>query len=162
MSHIITCPGCSAQFRVSEQIIDKTLICPRCLAEVDNPQPGFQIRASDINTDVKRDLSTISFVLTVLIGLCVLGIVIAFFLGLHARGMGGEKGLGAGIFSLLAITTCFGVLDVLVSIAIIRALIRRGSSGRIVGIVFLSLGSIVAVVIFFGFACGGLVFIVGK
>lgn len=109
MSRITLCPHCSRRLQVSEQITNKTLICPHCLADVDNPRPGFQIPAADLHTDVKRDMSVVSTVLALLIGLCVLGIAIAFFVGLQGRRMGGERGLGSGIASLLIITTCFGV-----------------------------------------------------
>jgi hypothetical protein len=57
----------------------------------------------------------------------------------------------------------FGVLDVLISIAIIRGLIRWGISGvrspsvgKVLGVVFLSLGTVVAAIIFFFFTCFGL------
>ncbi len=163
MSQIATCPHCSKRLRVSDQITDKTLICPHCLADVDNPRPGMQIRAPDLDTDVKRDVSVGSIVLAVLIGLCVLGIALAFFVGHHSQGKG-EGGLGEGIFSLLLLMNCFGALDILVSIAIIRWLIRRRISGvrepsvgRVVGIAFLSLGTVAAVVVFFFFTCVGLI-----
>lgn len=163
MSQIATCPNCSRRLRVSEQITDKTLICPHCLADVDNPRPGTQIRAPELDTDVKRDVSVGSKIIAVLIGLCVLGIALAFFVGHHSQGKG-ESGLGEGIFSLLLLMNCFGALDILVSIAIIRRLIRRSTSGvpepsvgRVIGIAVLSLGSVVAVVIFFFFTCVGLV-----
>lgn len=117
--------------------------------------------------DMKSGMSVGSIVLAVLIGLCVLGIALAFFAGLQSRSIEGEESLGAGISSLLIITTCFGALDVLVSLAIIRGPIRRRISvvqappvKRVLGITLLSLGTIVAVVIFFFFVCGGLVWIV--
>lgn len=151
MSHITTCPNCSTRLRVSEQITDKTMICPHCLADVDNPQPGFQIRAADIDTDVKRDVSLVSIALHVLIGLCVLGIAMAFFSPRQ-----GEQGLGRALW----LAMLFVVLDILVGIAIIRVLVRWGvsgvrtpSAGRVLGITFLSLGTIVAVILFFFFTC---------
>jgi hypothetical protein len=149
-----TCPHCSTRLRVPDQITDKTLICPRCLADVANPKPGFQIRAMDLDTDVKRGLSVGTIVLLVLIGLCVLGITLSFF-GLRS----GKGDLGVGLFFLF----CFGALDALVSIAIIRGLIHWGISGvrtpsvgKVLGVVFLSLGTVVAAVIFFFFTCFGL------
>ncbi|MHB1425266.1 MAG: hypothetical protein ACYC3I_19020 [Gemmataceae bacterium] len=152
MSRITTCSHCSTRLSVAEGITDKTLICPRCLADVDNARPGSQIRAADINTDVKRDLSAGSIVLLVLIGLSVLGIAMAFFIPASNF----ESAMGKISFLML----CFFALDVLVSIAIVRGLIRWGTSGirapsvgRVFGIMFLSLGTIVAVIIFFFFTC---------
>jgi hypothetical protein len=151
MSRSTTCPHCSTRLRVSEQVTDKTLICPHCLADVDNPQSTFQIQAADIDTDVKRGLSLGSIILAVLIGLCVLGIIMAF-LALRT----GKGDFGAGISLLF----CFALLDALVGIAIVRGLIHWGISGvrspsvgRVIGIVFLSLGTMVAAVIFFFFTC---------
>ena len=123
ISRITTCPHCSTRFNVSEQITDKTLICPHCLADVDNAGPGSPIRAADINTDVKRHLSAGSIVLAVLIGLCVLGIAIAFYV--HRFRDGGEADIG----HLFLIAEFFAALEILVSIAIIRGLIRWGISG---------------------------------
>ena len=95
MSRITTCPHCSTRLNVSEQNTDKTLICPHCLADVDNPWPGSQIRADDINTDVKRDMNVGCIVLPVLIG-SVFSASLAFFLGLQYRGKG--SGHFGGIF----------------------------------------------------------------
>lgn len=157
MSRITTCPHCSTRLRVSEQITDKSLICPHCLANVDNPKSGFQIQAAGINTDVKRDVSKGSIVLLVLTGLCVLGIAIVL-LSLHTA-----SNADTSIILLFVLVSLFAALDVLVSIAIIRGFIRWGISGvrtpsvgRALGIAFLSLGTIVAVVIFFFFTCWGL------
>lgn len=86
MSRFTYCPHCSTRLRVSEGITDETLICPHCLADVDNAWSGSQIRAADINTDVKRDMSRASTILAVVIGLCLLGIAIALFVGLQAKG----------------------------------------------------------------------------
>lgn len=147
MSRIATCPHCSTRLQVSEQITDKTLICPHCLANVDNPQPGFQIQAADIDTNVKRDVSVVSIILAVLIALCVLGIAIG------AVSPGGDTSFSVLMFS-------FAALDLFVSIAIIRGMVRWGVSGvrtpsiaRVVGYVFLALGTSVAVVIVFFFTC---------
>jgi hypothetical protein len=152
MNRITACPHCSTRLSVPEGITDKTLICPHCLADVDNPQQGFQIQAANINTDVKRYMSVSGIVLAALIGFCVFGIAIAFFV---PRGRHWAE--TPRIFLLLF---SFAALDVLVSIAIIRGLVRWGISGvrtpsvgRVIGIVFLSLGSIVAVIIFFFFTC---------
>jgi hypothetical protein len=153
MSRITTCPHCSTRIRVSEQITEKTLICPHCLADVDNARSGREIRAAEIDTDVKRDLSVGSIVLMVLIGFCVIGIAIAFFFSL------GQSG-AASIGPALALMFLFAVLEVLVSIAIIRGMVRWGISGvrspstaRVIGITFLSLGTAAAVVIFFFYTC---------
>jgi hypothetical protein len=159
MSRITTCPHCSTRIRVSEQITDRILICPHCLAEVDNAHPGFQIRAADLNTDVKRDTKVGSIVLAVLIGLCVCGIVLAFW---SSRILKGETSIAALFYMVML----FAGLDVLVSVAIIRGLVRRRVSGirapsarKVLGIVFLSFGTVVAVVIFFFFTCLGLAII---
>ena len=136
MSQITTCPHCSKRLRVSEQITDKTLICPHCLADVDNPQPGFQIRAGDIDTDVKRDVSAVSLVLAVLIGLCVVGVAMALFVVPP-----GEEKVVLMMFSSAPIC-------VLIPITIIR----RGSA-RTCGIVLLVLGTLMAAFIFFFFTC---------
>lgn len=156
MNHVTTCPHCSKRLRVPEQITDKTLICPHCLASVDNPRPAAPIRAPEIDTDVKRDVSVGTIVLAVLIGLCLLGIVIAFS---RYRAGGGRRPTDPLSFALL-MAFIFSVLDVLVSIAIVRGLVRWGTSGnrgasvgKILGITLLSLGSVVAAVIFLFFTC---------
>lgn len=135
ISRITTCPHCSTRLSLSERITDKTLICPHCLAEVDNAWPGSQIRTRDINTDVKRDVNVGCIALALLIGLCFLGIIMAF----------GNKDFGGLFISGAA-------LLVLVCMAIIRGRRLRENSGGTVGIVFLVLGTIVAIAIF-GFLC---------
>lgn len=154
MSRITTCPHCSTRLRVSEQITDKTLICPHCLQDMDHAWPGSQIRAADINTDVRRDLSKVSIVLAALVGICVVGIAIGFFVIDNA---GGPPNFALLMFS-------FAALDVVVSIAIVRCLVRWGASGdralsvaSVFGILLLSLFAIVAVVVFFFFVCGVMV-----
>lgn len=139
MSSIVNCPHCSRHLRVSEQITDKTLLCPHCFAEVDNPRQVTQIQATSINTDVKRDMKGGSIELVVLIGICVVGIALAASLG-----------------PLLFIV----VPAVLVIIAIIRSLNRKHASSasrsiaeRLLFIVFIVLGTIVAIAIFVFFAC---------
>jgi len=121
---------------------------------MDNAQPGAQIQAPNINTDVKRDLSAGSIVLFVLTGLCVLGIAMALF------AVRSSESHESGIQIFVSVALLFAVLDVTVSIAIIRGLVRWGiagirtpSVGRVSGIILLSLGTIVAVVIFFFFTC---------
>jgi hypothetical protein len=136
MSQITTCPHCSTRLHVSEGITDKTLICPHCLADVSNPWPGSQIRAADINTDVKRDVNVGCISLAVLMGLCFLGIIMAI----------GNKDFGGLFISGAA-------LLVLGSIAIIRRRDRRDNSGGTVGFVLLVLGTIVAIAIFGFFCC---------
>lgn len=114
------------------------MTCPHCLADVDNAWPGSQILAYDLNTDVKRDVKGGSIALAVLIGLCVCGIIMA---------------------TRLAYLVYFGVIPVLVLSAIIR-LAWRGTSGtavstteRAISVLFIVLGTIVAIVIFVFFAC---------
>ena len=152
MSRITTCPHCAKRFRVSEQITDKTLICPHCLADVDNAAPGNQIRAADINTDVKRDLRVGTIVLAVLIGFCVLGITTAF------------SGMFSSINALKLMVISSAALAVLLIIAIIRWMVHQGRSGGYIPIVAGVLGitliivalvlvSIVAGVLFLIFAC---------
>lgn len=156
MSQITRCPQCSTRLRVSEQITDKTLICPHCFADMDNPRMGGQLRATNINTDVKRGLSVGSIVLAVLISLCVLGIIVGLLIPTPPEAY--------GIFvNALPLMFFFAGLDVLVSIVLIRGLIhwsisgvRTPSVGRMLGIALLSLGSIAAIVIFFFFTCMGL------
>lgn len=138
MSPITTCPHCSTRLNVPEGIAYKTLICPHCLADVDNPQPGFQIRAADINTDVKNDLKGGCIALALLIGLCVCGIVMA---------------------TRFAYLVWLGVIPVLVLSGIIYVAWKgtSGSSvstaGRIISVLFIVLGTIVAIAIFGFFAC---------
>lgn len=142
MSRITTCPHCSTRLRVSEQITDKALICPHCLANLDNPQPGSQIRFDDINTDVKRDVSAGCIVLAVLIGLCVLGIATAYFQG--------NPGIPLLGFSCAA-------LALLVSIVIIH--LRTPARSSVAGAcstAFLVLGAIVGIFIFFAFTCASM------
>lgn len=136
MNKFTTCSNCFTRIRVSEQITDKTLICPHCLANVENSWPGSQIRATDINTDVKRDVSVASIVLPVLIGLCVLGAAMALFVVPP-----GEAKAELLMFS-------FAPLCILIPITIIR----RGIS-RTCGTVLIALGTIMACLIFFFFTC---------
>lgn len=138
MSRITTCPRCSSQLRVPEEIAWKTTICPYCLADVDNPHPGSQIQADDLNTDVKRDVKGSSIALAVLIGLCVCGILMA---------------------TRLAYLVYLCVIPLLVLSAIIRFAWKRTSdtgastAGRVVSVLFIVLGTIVAIVIFVFVAC---------
>jgi hypothetical protein len=151
MSRITTCPHCSSRLSLSERITDKTLICPHCLADLDNPWPGSQIRAADISTDVKRDVNVGSIVVAVLMGICLLGII-----------MPSENKEFSGLFISGA------ALLVLVCFAIIRGRDRRDNSRRrdrrdnsggtagfvfTVGIVFLVIGTLVAIAIFGFFCC---------
>jgi hypothetical protein len=138
VSQITTCPHCSKRLRVSEQITAKTLICPHCLVEVNNPQPGIHIRVADIDTDVKRDLKGGCIALALLIGLCVCGIVMA---------------------TRFAYLVWLGVIPVLVLSGIIL-LAWKGTSGstastagRVVSVLFIVLGTIAALVIFVFAAC---------
>jgi hypothetical protein len=148
MNRITTCPHCSKRLRVSEQITDKTLLCPHCLAEVDNPQSGFQVPYADLDTDVKRDLSVASIVLVVLIGLCIVGIITAIYLFRNPS------------TALNVLLVSCAALAVLIIVAIVRGLIRWGRSGArapvvaaLIGIPFLVLGSIAAVILFFIVTC---------
>jgi hypothetical protein len=152
MSRITTCPHCATRFHVEERITDKTLICPHCLGDMDNAGPGNQIRAADINTDVKRDLGVGGIILAVLIGLCALGIAIAFL----TPKMGDNK---SGDTSILLLAYSCAALAVLGSIAIIRwgiSSIRGPLVVKVFGIAFMVLGTIVAIFIFFFFACASL------
>lgn len=153
MNRILTCPHCSTRLQVSEQISDKALICPHCLADVDNPQPGFQIRAADINTDVKRDTKVGSIILALLLGLWVLGMVITFFAPVKHTGE-------AEINWLSLLMYLSAGLAVLVGIAFVYGLTHSDSSGdgtpsagSVLGILFLFLGTIVAIALFGFFAC---------
>lgn len=155
MSLVTTCPHCSARLPASEQITDTTLICPHCHSPVDNPRSGFRLRAADINTNVKRNLSVGSIILLVLIGLCVLGIAAVLVNKWRNKWTGYDK-----IGYAFLLMWLFAALDVLVGIAIIRWLYLSGFSGvrvstvgGILGVIFLSLGLIVTVVTFFGFTC---------
>lgn len=136
MNRITTCPHCASRLNVSEQINDKTLICPRCLAEVANPQPGFQTPVPDINTDVERDLKMGNDVLAVLIVVCILGIAMAIFVVNR-----GEAKAALIMFSSAA-------LCILIPLAILRT-----GSVRTCGIVFLLLGTFMAIFIFVVFTC---------
>ncbi len=158
MSHIATCPHCSTRLRVADHIADRTLICPHCLAALDNPQPRTQVRATEIDTDVKRGLSAGSVVLALLIGLSIVGIVTTFSYLNEKPGIPEERYV-TGFLVLF----CFFALEVLVSIAVVRGLIRWGTSGarvpsvgKVIGITFLSLGTAAAIVIFFFVTCFGL------
>ncbi len=155
MNQITTCPHCSQCIRVSEQITDKRLICPRCLADVDNPEAGSEIQAADLDTDVKQGLSRGSIVLAVLIGLCVVGIVIAL-LRFHDP---------FNALTLLLVSST--ALAVLLIIAIIRWMVRRsraGNGGSIVtgalGIAFIIVClvcvTLVAAFLFLYFTCQGI------
>ncbi len=155
MNPITTCPHCSARLNVSEQITDKTSICPHCHADMNSPGSGFQVQPADINTNVKRGLSVGSIVLAALIGLCILGITAAYFSTRE-----GERGIGRSFYLVIF----FVALDILVGIAIVRVLSRWGSSGvrpaseaRVLGIALLTLGTVLAVIVFFFFTCAFLV-----
>jgi hypothetical protein len=142
MSRITTCPHCATRLSVPEGITDKTLICPHCLADVDNAGSGSQIRAADINTDVKRDLNVGCIVLAVLIGLCVIGIAMAI----------GNNSIPFLFYSCAA-------LAVLVSIAVIHmgySGVRNPSVAGACIITLLVLGVIVAIFFFFFITCASL------
>jgi hypothetical protein len=137
-------------------VTERSSICPHCLGAIDNPVAGMAEKDYGINTDVRRDLSVGSIILGILIGLCVLGTIVAFA---ATPGRGGYDKLGFALILMFI----FAALDVLVSIACIRAIIRWGTSGvghlsagRVIGLTFLSLGTVVAVVIFFFVTCFGL------
>lgn len=118
MSRLATCPRCSTRISVPEGITDKTLICLRCLAEVNNPWQGSQIRAADLNTDVKRDVNGGCIVLGVLMGFCVLGVATAI----------GNPQMHLNDQFALLFFSCLAFV-VLVCIAIIHWLVGRGSPG---------------------------------
>ena len=151
MSHITACPHCSTQIRVPDWNTHKTLLCPRCLADVDNVWPGSKIRADDIHTDVTRDLRVGNIVLALLIGLCVFGIAIGYFSLRYT----GQKGSQFDFFEQLMIFS-FIALDLVVTIAIIRwAISGTGvpSVGRLFGTAFLVLCTALAVFMFFFLTC---------
>lgn len=201
MSRITTCPQCAKRIQVPEGITWKTLICPHCLADVDNAWPRSQIRAADLNTDVKRGESMGSIILAVLMGHCVLGIVMAIIVENPNTGMGllmiscaslcvlvsiaifrwrvvdidtdVKHDLKAGniVLTLLTGLCVLGVATALfvvppgeskvvlmmftaapLCVLIPIAIMRRGSASTC-GIVFLVLGTIMAIFIFFFFTC---------
>jgi hypothetical protein len=152
MSRIITCLKCHSRLRVADCVTEPTLLCPRCLARVDNPVAGVRLSLPSIDTDVRRDLGAGSIALGVLIGLCLLGVALSFVFSKRTV----ESALGFLLFMML----CFTALDVLVSIACVRALWRWGMSGirtpsvgRILGLTVLSIGTVGAVVVFFFVTC---------
>ncbi|MGH7174500.1 MAG: hypothetical protein ACRELG_29895 [Gemmataceae bacterium] len=152
MSHIATCSHCSRRIQVPDWNIHKPLICPHCLAEVGNHQPGAQIQAPNINTDVKRDLNIGNIVLAVLIGFFVLG----FLASIPSHNAKSETlGVVGGYFCLFSLAA----VAVVLIIGGIR-LLRSGRSGarvpaidQALGCVLLVLGTIASFVIFIFFAC---------
>ncbi len=152
MSRIITCLKCHARLHVPDRVTEPTLLCPRCLGQVDNPVAGLKPSVLSLDTDVRRELNLGGIVLGVLIGLCVLGVGLSLLLKRSA-------GNGA-VGGVLLMMVCFLALDVLVSVACIMATWRLGmagvrtpSAGRVLGLVLLSFGLVVAVVIFFFVTC---------
>jgi hypothetical protein len=155
MTILLTCPACYARLRFPEQTRERVLVCPRCGDWVDNPAPGLGPTAGDIHSDVRRDLRLGGIVLAVLIALCILGASLAFVRP------GGEY---AKLELAYVLGFIFAALDILVTIACAIALWRWGLSGvgdpsarAILGILFLILATIVAVVIFFFATCVALV-----
>jgi hypothetical protein len=163
----LTCPHCMARFRnpnygQSPPVPEATAVTAPSSAIHDLPDRLTQLQrhesrvaVADMDTDVRRDLSMGNIVLGVLIGLCVLGTIVAF----AATPRGGYGGLDLA-FVLMFI---FAALDVLVSIVCIRAFVRWGMAGvrvpsalSVIGLTFLSLVTIVAVVIVFFMTCWGL------
>lgn len=152
MSRVFACRHCSTSLNVPERFTDRTFLCPHCLGEVNNPWPGSSVQAPELDTDVKRDLSVGSWVLAILIGICVLGVLLTLFAPRGSETYEIEKAIW--------LMCAFAVLDVLVSIALIRRIVRVGTAGvhsvsvgRVIGLVLLSLGTVVAVVAFFFATC---------
>src|SRR5207245_1008065 len=117
MSRIITCLKCHTRLRVPDRVTEPTLLCPRCLGQVNNPVAGLKPSVLSLDTDVRRELNLGSIVLAVLIGACSLGVVLSLVLS-RSRSVGDQIGLA------LLLMLCFAALDVLVSIACIRAMFR--------------------------------------
>ena len=131
------------------------LLTARCLAPVDNPDADPADRTPGLRREVGRGQKVATIVLAVLIGLCVLGLFLAF-----VTTPGGSR---AGLEVLLKLMLGFAILDVLVIALALLSLWRWGLSGvraptvaRVLGLVGLSFATVAAVVIAFFFTCIGL------
>jgi hypothetical protein len=147
----ITCPECNARIHIPPQVGART-ICPRCVAEIDNPDADPAAPPAGVAREVGRGLSATSIVLAVLIGLCIVGIIVTY--------MATSPGHMAGLEVLVMSMYLFALLDVLVSIAFVRSLWRWGLAGirapsavRVLGLVGLSIATVAAVVVFFFVTC---------
>jgi hypothetical protein len=155
MSRDITCPFCATRLVVGDEATGR-ISCPRCLAVIEWPggaadRPGR--RSAD--REVHGDAGTTHVVLLVLTGLCVVGILLAY---VSARS--GSEGLA--IFGMLVIAGLFAVLEVLVFVQLGLRIWTRplGPSpdaaarfGKVLGVVALTIGLALAVVVFFFGAC---------
>lgn len=145
MSRITTCPRCCTRISVPEGITDKTLICLRCLAEVNNPWQGSQVRADDINTEVKRDVNVGCMVLAALIGFCVLGWVLAVSQG--------ESGSTLAGFSCIALVALVGIASIYGLIRWRSSFVGSPFAQNMLGCAVLAVGTLVAIYIFVVISC---------
>jgi hypothetical protein len=161
MSTNVTCPECQTRLSVSENVTARTLVCPHCLTDIENPRAGPASVAPNFLRDVRRDSNMTSWILLVLIGLCVAGIAM-----IYAHGQGAFGNRPDSLWILPAMYG-FGILDVLVFLAAVRPLWRVllgglenastvGITVRIIGAIVLTVGLILAIVIFFFAVCLGL------
>jgi hypothetical protein len=166
MSQDVTCPFCGR--RLSMQYVAAAgnlsahepgggeLTCPQCLASFTPPGgvAGWSGRRSAAR-EVHGDASATHIGLLVFTGLCVTGILLTYLAGRSQR---------EPILEMFSIAVLFAVLDVLVFVQLGLRIWRRplGPSrdaaqhaGKILGVVFLTIGLAVAVVVFFFAVCFG-------
>lgn len=155
MATNVLCPHCQARLNVSETVRSRTFVCPHCLTEMDNPQTGAIVEAPNLLRDIRQDSRTTGGVLWILVGLCITGILFIFLFGLASQGN------SAWVVPLMI---GFGVLDILVFMAISRPLWRSVLGGseevsvprmafRVVGMLLLTVALGMAIVIFFFAVC---------
>lgn len=160
MSTIVTCPNCKTTLRVADDVSSRG-VCPQCFAALDNSGAAPVNRAPNLLRDVRRDSSMTSWILLVLIGLCVVGIAVIYA---HGQGAFGNRPESLWI---LPAAYGFGILDVLVFLAAVRPLWRVllggignastvGTIVRVIGVIVLTVGMILAIVNFFFVVCLGL------
>jgi len=150
----ITCPTCQKRLRLSDQTAARTVICPNCLNEVENPAAGPDDRTPTMHRDIRWYARATSWILLVLIGLCGVGVALSIVQFSSA------KGSEAGLESLLRIVGCIGLLCILVFLTANLLLWRFVTAGRamdsarwILGLLALTLGTGFAAVVFLFTAC---------
>jgi len=180
MTQQIRCPGCQLALGIPDGQPLTGLSCPRCLSPLSAiaatairqaatpvtgtppppPAPAWPNRLVSVDRQATADSQRGMGCFWALFGLCVLGIV---FTVAGSR----QRSEEVAIFSLILTMPLFGVLDILVIILIVRWL-RRKAGGypthepgemflKAVLVLFAFLGLSAATVVFFFFACLGLV-----
>jgi hypothetical protein len=183
MTQQITCQGCGATLAVQDAGDTNVLSCPRCLAplgltstairenaslstgvtesapQVPRPMGAWARGGMNVDQEADKDSKRGFHVLSILIGLNILGIVLTIAAPKNENR--GINNLGA----VLLIALLFGILDLLVIIQIGILLYQWSSRSsplnlgaaflKGVAMTFAFLGLALAVIVFFFFACLG-------